>query len=88
MLWVRRLISTSSFSSKDYPMLGRWTIQYSDNVINRKIDQANEDHCGCCQNEPTSTMVVNHKYTMKLISNSPGFQPTKVDDEYYKPFLY
>lgn len=28
--------------------LGRWGIQYDERVIDRKIIQANEDHCGCC----------------------------------------
>jgi hypothetical protein len=28
--------------------LGRWGIQYDEKVIDRKINQANEDHCGCC----------------------------------------
>jgi hypothetical protein len=28
--------------------LGRWGIQYDEKVIDRKIVQANEDHCGCC----------------------------------------
>ena len=31
--------------------LGRWTIDYNHQVIQRKVDQANEDHCGCCVNE-------------------------------------
>jgi hypothetical protein len=30
------------------PALGRWGIQYDERVIDRKINQANEDHCGCC----------------------------------------
>lgn len=31
--------------------LGRWKIDYNHQVIQRKVDQANEDHCGCCVNE-------------------------------------
>ena len=30
------------------PVLGRWGIQYDKRIIDRKIVQANEDHCGCC----------------------------------------
>ena len=30
------------------PALGRWGIQYDKHIIDRKIIQANEDHCGCC----------------------------------------
>jgi hypothetical protein len=40
-------------SSFDYyeiqqPMLGRWKIQYDDNIVSRKVNQANEDHSSCC----------------------------------------
>jgi hypothetical protein len=28
--------------------LGRWCIHYDEKIIDRKIIQANEDHCGCC----------------------------------------
>ena len=28
--------------------LGRWNIEYSNIVMNTKIDLANEDHCGPC----------------------------------------
>lgn len=37
-----------NMSSDDHPvMLGRWYIDYTKNV-RRKIDLANEDHCGVC----------------------------------------
>ena len=29
-------------------LLGRWSIVYCENKINKKIDLANEDHCGTC----------------------------------------
>ena len=29
-------------------LLGRWNIDYCKEKINRKIDLANEDHCGPC----------------------------------------
>jgi hypothetical protein len=31
-------------------LLGRWTIDYCENKINKKIDFSNEDHCGTCNN--------------------------------------
>jgi hypothetical protein len=31
-----------------YPVLGRWALNQTDSLIYRKIDLANEDHCGCC----------------------------------------
>jgi cytochrome c553 len=32
--------------------LGRWQLHYDPKVVNSKVDQANEDHCGCCH-EPS-----------------------------------
>jgi len=29
-------------------VLGRWGIQYDPKIIECKVFQANEDHCGCC----------------------------------------
>ena len=29
-------------------LLGRWTIDYNEKTINKKIDLSNEDHCGTC----------------------------------------
>lgn len=43
--------SYSSYDFYEEPKLGRWKIQYDENVIHCKIDQANEDHCGCCVND-------------------------------------
>jgi hypothetical protein len=28
--------------------LGRWQLHYDPKVVHSKVDQANEDHCGCC----------------------------------------
>jgi hypothetical protein len=32
----------------NFKSLHRWNIDYSNTIINRKIDMANEDHCGPC----------------------------------------
>ena len=45
-----REIFTKNFS-KIETVLGRWDIKYDTKVIDRKIDQANHDHCGCCEIE-------------------------------------
>jgi hypothetical protein len=34
-------------------LLGRWTIDYCEKKINKKIDLSNEDHCGACNNSKT-----------------------------------
>jgi hypothetical protein len=48
---VNSLVVTPSVAvTAATPVLGRWGIQYDEKVIDRKIIQANEDHCGCCVN--------------------------------------
>ena len=48
---VNSLVETPSVAvTAATPVLGRWGIQYDEKVIDRKIIQANEDHCGCCVN--------------------------------------
>jgi len=54
--FIRGVLERVSFSVKSQttvaaaapPVLGRWGIQYDKQIIDRKIIQANEDHCGCC----------------------------------------
>ena len=36
------------FIKDDKNILGRWNIDYCDKKLKRKIDLANEDHCGPC----------------------------------------
>lgn len=38
----------SKYFKKDTIQLGRWTINYNENLLNRKIYLANYDHCGPC----------------------------------------
>ena len=38
--------------------LGRWGIHYDPRIIDRKIIQANEDHCGCCVDAVVAAAVV------------------------------
>ena len=41
--------TTTAAAAASAPVaLGRWGIQYDQRIIDRKIVQANEDHCGCC----------------------------------------
>lgn len=36
-----------SFKKKGQ-MLGRWEIDYREHIIKKKVEMANEDHCGPC----------------------------------------
>lgn len=37
--------------SPDCVKTGRWALTSDFNQIERKLNQANEDHCGCCATE-------------------------------------
>lgn len=82
MLTFSRLF-TYSFNN-NFHMLGRWIINYDQSIINTKIDQANEDHCGCCNME-SSLKNLNKNNTFinynKLENNNDK------DEEYYKAFI-
>jgi len=48
-LITKRLISIKSITVTFTPsILGRWLIEKDYKKVNRKLDLANEDHCGCC----------------------------------------
>ena len=46
--WFQKFFPSNPFRSPVKEPLGRWKIDYCTNKINRKVDQANEDHCGPC----------------------------------------
>ena len=47
---IRALKNIINPNSK--PPLGRWRLNYSEEVLGKTIDRANEDHCGTCVNPP------------------------------------
>lgn len=49
--YIRRFLNIVNVNDRVVAQrsLGRWSIQYDQAVIDRKIVQANEDHCGCCE---------------------------------------
>jgi hypothetical protein len=52
---MRKMKIIHDFLSKIYIkdsglLLGRWSINYCQNNINKKIDSGNTDHCGPCGN--------------------------------------
>ena len=60
-----------NIEKKSLNYLGKWKIEYKNKIINKKIDLANIDHCGCCEIE-------NIKKEIKNIND---------EDEYIKYFL-
>ncbi len=55
-------------------LLGRWTIDYCQKKINKKIDLSNEDHCGACNNIRTVDMRL-YSDNFKLILQSMKMKP-------------
>jgi hypothetical protein len=48
---IRMIPALRRFLMNEAPRhLGRWNLDYCHVRINRKIDYANEDHCGSCSN--------------------------------------
>jgi len=51
------------FKKKEINLLGRWKLEHCKNKTDKKIDLANEDNCGVCEQYKT---VVNFKdYSLK-----------------------
>jgi hypothetical protein len=55
--YIRRILNIVNVSDRSDRVvakmpLGRWSIHYDQKIIDRKIVQANEDNCGCCEPLP------------------------------------
>jgi hypothetical protein len=53
-------------------LLGRWNVDYSDprsaEIINKKIDLSNEDHCGACNKKlPKENIDIRHLIFFEII---------------------
>jgi hypothetical protein len=80
MSFIRRLISATTPPTK----LGRWHLHYDPKIVNFKVDQANEDHCGCChENENNQTM----KQDQMLRQTQKQMQKYSESEEYYIPYV-
>jgi len=53
-------------SKQQKVLLGRWNIDYCENIINKKIDLSNEDHCGVCNNN-INNIIDNKTINFKII---------------------
>ena len=54
MNFLRRIMNNaarSTTASRSTTPLGRWQLHYDPNIVHSKVDQANEDHCGCCSDQ-------------------------------------
>jgi len=69
------ILTKRTISSYPTSILGRWLIEKDYKKVNRKLDLANEDHCGCCITETPL------KLPLKLT------EPQIEEDSYYLPFI-
>jgi hypothetical protein len=63
--------------------LGRWGIQYDQRIIDRKIIQANEDHCGCC----VDVVVVGDETKKKNNNNKKSTVQYEQMEDYLVPYV-
>jgi hypothetical protein len=50
-------------------LLGRWSISYCPNNINKRIDSGNEDHCGPCGQYDLKNNIIKTENIKKIIAN-------------------
>lgn len=86
MNFLRRMLNPNTPSTK----LGRWHLHYDPKIVNSKVDQANEDHCGCChvptQEKQSMQQMQKRKWQERQQRN---YMQKKLSDsdEYYIPYF-
>jgi len=75
---IIRNIFSQAYTPTIRTQLGRWNIQYEPKIIQCKVDQANEDHCGCCNNH----------IQIKEKEQVSRYHQHIEDDTYYEPYIY
>jgi hypothetical protein len=58
---------------KSVPPLGRWNINYCANIINKKIDLSNTDHCGPCGENTVYKSNMNSRKDIIIVKDTPKF---------------
>ena len=68
---ILHIINTLKTKYINHPTpLGRWNIETCSKKINKKVDFANEDHCGPCGN-----IFLHNKYKFELSNNNQNKMP-------------
>jgi hypothetical protein len=87
--------SSSSMDGIKSTKLGRWNLNYDPKIVHSKVDQANEDHCGCChatlqenQTRQQLQQVQKRKWQERQQQrNYAQTQKCSESDEYYIPYF-
>ena len=87
MSFIRRLLLTNMPVTK----LGRWQLHYDPKIVNSKVDQANEDHCGCCHDQyqtiKKEQLLHQKKKWQQRIHTQKHVQKYSESEEYYIPYV-
>ena len=81
MSFIRRLLLTNMPVTK----LGRWQLHYDPKIVNSKVDQANEDHCGCCHDQYQT--IKKEQLLRQEKHNQKPLQKYSESEEYYIPYV-
>ena len=93
MNFIRRVLNLPK--NNPTTKLGRWQLHYDPQTVNSKIDQANEDHCGCCQQSQQTPQMKQMK-DKQLIQQKQKWQEKKhqalmkkhsESENYYIPYV-
>jgi hypothetical protein len=101
MNFIRQFIkNASSRTATNAPTkLGRWHLHYDPKIVNSKVDQANEDHCGCCyvptqekQTKQQMQAIQKRKWQERQQQRNYAQTQTQAQkcsetDEYYLPYF-
>ena len=72
-------------------VLGRWGIQYDPRVIDCKVFQANEDHCGCCvvpkKEVAVAVAVPAHLEESQTKTRTKAFVVISEEESYLVPYV-
>ena len=66
MLVIINRIITIWYFQEYLPIIGRWTVDYNIDRINRKVYLSNEDHCGTCTSPTEISFDTNIKNTKSI----------------------
>jgi hypothetical protein len=64
-----RFINNLVKSNNNKLLIGRWSRDYDNSILERKVYLANMDHCGCCEN------IKKNKEKKKFIENEDHLIP-------------
>jgi len=68
-------------------VLGRWGIQYDPRVIDCKVFQANEDHCGCCVVPKKEVAVAISEYLEESPTQTKALVVISEKETYLVPYV-